>query len=277
MKRKRHTHGEVSFSVSMAQWRNDSGSLRAQKEAEMWMKNQQVRDGERTTNLHKVLLNTPPPKTPVRADFLNHCKYICKWLPDILAFKVKKKKVRRLRFQSYIQREAEMDALCMRLCGGRSRLSKGNSKEGVSKAIVVFGAATCSSGFGYFPGPIKELRKRLERHTNVVVLDEHYNSQRCSRCAFLAETELTGSESTFDKLEPGKCGRSHWKKGPGGTGGRRRSSEIHGVRFCPHVGCRKIWNRDVNAARNMRLVFEYMVENKLQRPDPFKHIGALTN
>ncbi|GMH66768.1 hypothetical protein TrST_g7481, partial [Triparma strigata] len=51
---------------------------------------------------------------------------------------------------------------------------------------------------------------------------------------------------------------------------------IHGVRFCPHEGCTTVWNRDVNAARNMRLVFEFMVRNKLERPASFKHLFALT-
>ena len=35
------------------------------------------------------------------------------------------------------------------------------------------------------------------------------------------------------------------------------------------------WNRDVNAARNMRQIFIHMITNNKSRPAPFKHPGAL--
>ena len=57
---------------------------------------------------------------------------------------------------------------------------------------------------------------------------------------------------------------------------KRWSGDIHGVRWCSHQNCTtRRWNRDVNAARNMRRVFLHMLENNLQRPAAFKHAGAL--
>lgn len=205
-------------------------------------------------SLFAVLQETPTAKVSTSAAFLEHCRYVCRWLPHILAHKVGRRKVRRLRFQGYMQRQAAMDALCHRLSGGRGK-----------DAVVVLGATTCSSGFGYFPGPIKALRWRLELYTRVVVLHEHYTSQRCSKCAF-GGTLLEAGEAEDDKLEAGKRGDTH---------GRGRSGNIHGVRWCSHQNCTTRWNRDVNAARNMRRVFLHMLENNKERPAAFKHAGAL--
>ena len=91
----------------------------------------------------------------------------------------------------------------------------------------------------------------------VVVIDEHYTSQRCSDCAF-------AEEPSHHRLDAGRCGDTH-ESGASG--------EIHGVRWCPE--CRKLWNRDVNAARNMRQVFLHMLAHGLSRPEGFRHPGAL--
>ena len=205
-------------------------------------------------SLYSVLLDTPPSRTAGNESFIKHCCYMREWLPDILDFEVGKKKVRRLRFQAYIRREATLDSIVNMMTSNRA--SNGKPKE--SKAIVVFGAAQCSSGFRYFPAPVKGLVRRLQRQTHVIILDEHYTSQRCSKCAF-GETELK---------------TSHFKNGQ--SGGRKSSKEIHGVRFCPHENCRTVWNRDVNAARNIRLVFEHMAKNSKVRPSPFAHLNALS-
>ena len=257
-------------SVVLAQLQCDTGS----KEAEVKIRkmlNKHMVGPQDSDSLLSVLLATPTAKTPSVEKFLSHCRYRRKWLPDILNFEVGRKKVRRLRFHAFLRREATLESMVQMMTFKRAV----NGKPKESKAIVVFGAAQCHSGFGYFPAPVKGLVRRLRRQTNVVILDEHYISKRCSKCAF-GKTELAEGESMADLLEEGKCGQSHWKQGRRGTGGRGRSSEIHGVRFCPHRHCRQVWNRDVNSARNMRLLFEYMALHSKVRPPPFRHKGART-
>ena len=113
--------------------------------------------------------------------------------------------MRRLRFRSYCQRMAALDSLCRQLCNGQGM-----------HAVVVLGACECSSGFGYFPAPLKELRRRLELHTRVVVIDEHYTSQRCSDCAF-------AEEPSHHRLDAGRCGDTQESGASGEDDGRERS------------------------------------------------------
>ena len=52
---------------------------------------------------------------------------------------------------------------------------------------------------------------------------------------------------------------------------KRWTGDIHGVRWCSHQNCTtRRWNRDVNAARNMRRVFLHMLEYNQQLPAAFK-------
>lgn len=90
------------------------------------------------------------------------------------------------------------------------RLPEGMSVEAKRNAVIVLGAAQCSSGFGYFPGPMKKLRRYLEEEYpgRVVVLDEHYTSKRCSKCAFSSDVEV---EEVYKDLEPGKSVRSSFQ------------------------------------------------------------------
>ena len=231
----------------MTQWRNDSGSRYAQDKREAWLRGTLAqRPGHPPQTLYDALLATPTVKTATAASFAAHCRYGSGLLPHLIQHQVVERRVRRLRFRSYCQRMTALDSLCRRLCNGQGM-----------HAVVVLGACECSSGFGYFPAPLKELRRRLELHTRVVVIDEHYTSQRCSDCAF-------AEEPSHHRLDAGRCGDTH-ESGASG--------EIHGVRWCPE--CRKLWNRDVNAARNMRQVFLHMLAHGLSRPEGFRHPGAL--
>jgi hypothetical protein len=251
-KRKRHSHGEVSFSVSMNEWRNNTGSKVAEAKRVAWLKKDrgQLRNERSLWDVHT---NMPSAKVATLEDMQSHCDYLFKCLPRILDHNMKRR-VRRLAFHGHIQRTAALDDLCHRMTGGKGM-----------EAVVVFGACRCSSGFGYFPGPIMQLRQRLQFHTRVIILHEHCTSQRCSKCAFAAaEANIPHSL----KLLPGRA------QVPGKRANTFKQREIHGVRWCSL--CETTWNRDVNSARSMRQVFLWMLNNNLVRPEPFRHEGALS-
>ena len=89
-------------------------------------------------------------------------------------------------------------------------------------------------------------------------LREYYTSQRCSNCAFndtlpLEEQQRPVVRGMRRHAGPERC-------------------EIWGVSYC--TVCDTTWNRDVNAARNMRRLFLWMVEHNLVRHPHFQHNGA---
>ena len=116
-----------------------------------------------------------------------------------------------------------------------------------------------------------QLRQRLEFHTRVIVLHEHYTSQRCSKCAFAEALPGTALPRTAHslKLLPGRA-----RDVRGKVDGTLNKRDIHGVRWCSQ--CKTTWNRDVNSARSMRQVFLWMLNHGLVRPEPFRHVGALS-
>jgi hypothetical protein len=177
-KAKRHFGGEVAFSVSMDEWRHVSGSKRAESLRNKWLKNDLSFDN--STLLYDLTNKVPSGKVDTVAKMVRHIAYVNAILERVLDHNVKHRRVRRFAFHSYMVRTAALDSLCIRLSGGRGM-----------DAVVVLGAAQCSSGFGYFPGPIKELRRRLALHTRVVVLEE---PQRCSKCAFNHNLSMCGKE-----------------------------------------------------------------------------------
>lgn len=119
-----------------------------------------------------------------------------------------------------------------------------------------------SSGWGHAPARIMELRRRLEPHGQLVVVQEHYTSRRCSKCAFSDEAYVTNNS----ELEAGNRGRCT-------VSGQEPKTGLYGVRWC--TNCKTRWNREVNAARNIRQVFLAMVPQPHARPPAFKHASAL--
>lgn len=248
LKRRRHEKGERTYRMSTKEWRCRSGAAQRQEQSTQWLKaftaQPAAEGGQQRKSLYEVLQETPTPKVHTAAAFLEHCAYIRRWLDPILNHTVGERKVRRLRFQAYMQRVATLDEACHGITGGKK------------DAIVMFGAARCSSGWGHAPAPIMELRRRLEMRATLVVLHEHYTSKRCSKCAF-ANTNYD------DQLEAGARGQS---------GQQRAKNNIYSTRWCPH--CKTRWNRDNNAARNIRQLWQIMVWNGQKRLKLFKHPGA---
>ena len=238
--------------MSMNEWRVNTGSKVAEAKRVAWLKKDRGQLGNERPLLD-VLTTMPSAKVATVEDMQLHCDYLLTYLPRILNHGMKRR-VRRLAFHGHIRRTAALDDLCHRMTGGKGM-----------EAVVVFGACRCSSGFGYFPGPIMQLRQRLELHTRVVIIHEHYTSQRCSKCAFAAAKE--GTPHSLKLLS----GRAHV---PGKRVGTFKKQEIHGVRWCSQ--CKTTWNRDVNSARSMHQVFLWMLNYHLVRPEPFRHVGALS-
>jgi hypothetical protein len=254
-KRRRHEKGERTYRMSTKEWRCRSGATRRQELSTQWLKQitaQPAAEGgqQQRKSLYQVLEDTPTPKVHTAEAFLVHCAYIRRWLSKILDHTVGERKVRRLRFQAYMQRVATLDEACHGITGGKK------------DAIVVFGAARCSSGWGHAPAPIMELRRRLEMRATLVVLHEHYTSKRCSKCAF--------ADPTYnDQLEAGARGEC-WQSR------QAAKNNIYGTRWCKH--CKTRWNRDNNASRYVRQVAQFMATYRPgnnRRPSQFKHPGAL--
>ena len=102
-------------------------------------------------------------------------------------------------------------------------------------SIVAFGAAGFSSSSrGYASAPVKGLRRELSKRCSVVLVDEFKTSQVCSGC-----------QEKFHEHQ------RFWK-----------------LRACKR--CHKLWNRDVNASRNIRDIFMYMHRMGGERPRIFR-------
>jgi len=108
------------------------------------------------------------------------------------------------------------------------------------KLALVWG----SGGFGptsrgWASAPNKKLQSGLQKFFPIISSTEFRTSRVCSKCQ--SEEDL-------------KSGRgSYW------VDGEKRKKEIRGLRHCGN--CNTTWNRDVNAALNILVLFWFQVEN----------------
>jgi hypothetical protein len=125
------------------------------------------------------------------------------------------RRVKRLRWDVYVKKQESLDRYCKEIIGER-RLDK--------TIVVAFGDASFNHTFGgHRSSPRRRwVRNRLESHHDVIVIDtpEFNSSLVCSNC------------HAADRMSP--CDNA---------------SNNHFVRSCQT--CRTIWQRDINACRNM--------------------------
>ena len=131
------------------------------------------------------------------------------------------RKVKKLRWTCHIHKQLAIDGICKELIGSY------NKKKDI---IVAFGDASFNhASKGYAPSPRRTLiSNRLSRHHGIEVIPvrEFNTSQVCSVC--YSPQGLSKAPSTFHITKP------------------------HFVRRCSNPTCQIMWNRDVNAARNIR-------------------------
>ncbi|CAN0431504.1 unnamed protein product, partial [Laminaria digitata] len=115
--------------------------------------------------------------------------------------------------------------------------------------VVAYGDATFVSR-GRFPGPVKTIRRETEKRVgggegpvgvSYRAVNEDYTSKLCSECKEVLEPMLD-----------------------------KKNKPIHAVRRCPTTSCvRRLWNRDVNACRNIYAIFVHENSNQGTRPEKF--------
>ncbi len=124
--------------------------------------------------------------------------------------------------------------LCQKLLHDVCKKIRKNGK----RTVVFFGAAKfATSSRGHMASPRALILRALSRFPGVAVIlvDEFRTSKICSKCRTLMD-----GPSPFDS----------WR-----------------LKTCPH--CRIVWNRDVNAARNMLYIGRWMDGNAGACPEPF--------
>ncbi len=112
---------------------------------------------------------------PCRRDMDEWDNYLAQVLPllDTIIATYEVKRLRRLRFQSFMKRDKILDAICERITASRENV------------LVAFGdASSCHTGFGYAPAPLGRLRRRLSvlHGAKVTLVDEYNTSQYCCQC-----------------------------------------------------------------------------------------------
>ena len=126
--------------------------------------------------------------------------------------------------------------------------------------MVGFGDWSARDPGGFFkgnePAPVKKFKAALCHVCTVVEVKEYKTSALCAECS----TPLVAFKGSLKQTKPvrfreaaGADGVTKLDLGPGNT-------PIHSVRVCQN--CDMVVNRDVNAARNMRVMLECSVEGK---------------
>ena len=187
----------------------------------------------REAGLNKWVLTLPSYKCSSLPELENAIKKtFVPQLEDLIIMK-NQRKTKHLRWRCYIHKFKTLDVFCKKLLEG---------VQDKSKVAVLFGDASfnnSSRGYSASPRPLW-LKKRLQQNHGITCIDtwEFNTSQICSHC------------HSPEKLH--SCKTSH---------------NSHYIRRCQ--SCRMIWNRDINAARNMVFLGE-LKKRKSERPVYFR-------
>jgi hypothetical protein len=222
---------------SGAQWLNDSGANKAQKNRKKWAADLE----HKVAGYSAWLSGMPSTKVVTSSDMLAHVRHLCRAdMYQALMHANGARKVRQQKRRNYIKRQSALAKMTKDIVA--------DEKAPEKKVVVVFGAAQFQC-----IGPVSKLRKSLKQHEKVdtvVHFDEFRTSMLASCCAHktCSEHRLV---PTLKELEmKGVRGVEKQK-----DGSEKNLNELYSVRICQN--CRTIWNRDVNAAINMLELFRY--------------------
>lgn len=205
---------------------------------------------------------SPSAKTTTLTEIDCHVRYGLERMDACLSLRCSRK-VRKLAFTTYCRRSRALSAEVKRI------VALGQGGETTPRpTVVAFGDAMFSSvSRGNAPGPVRQVASRLAHFARqrpdkcaLFMTSEFRTSQVCSKCG---TRDLRGPLSDEDELCAGWGGIMQFRP-------RRR---IHGVRACQGP-CRTTWNRDVNAAHNIRRALIYANAHGGERPKSLRRPPA---
>ncbi len=179
-----------------------------------------------------LMSRVPESCGPSTTAFVDHVRYLLRHRERLLEF-FGSKRHRQQRWGVYIRKQQAVEHMCAKVTGGRSR----------EEVVVAFGAARGPHMKGTLPAPVKLLHKALQGRAVVQSVDEFRTSIVCSKCNHQDMVGVKCSKAMSERL----------------FRARRRSSSqqfsLYDVRACQYPSCRTVWNRNVNAARNILEVY----------------------
>jgi hypothetical protein len=192
---------------------------------------------------------------------------------------------RRLAFSSYRNRQRGIHEICRRFTFGSKKYGQPPSprhqhvadnaarphgfwtpaspidrpyEDEFQHYIIAFGNGCFGNMRGKRPSAVKKIFQHLcylsrqhNRQISVLKIDEYLTSQVCAFC---------------DQRRLKNLRERHVAGSPG--------PKIHALLRCEN--CRKVWNRDQMAAKNIKHIFEYMASHNNQRPPNFERPSTTT-
>ncbi|KAK9359735.1 hypothetical protein V1504DRAFT_476706 [Lipomyces starkeyi] len=203
---------------------------------------------------------TFPTSEPAQvAQYLHHARVSLSAFPILFEHY---KNERPLRWKTYRREQKALHGICMRI--------KGNKQAKKEDVVVAYGAGQFGSTMnGKRAAPVKKLRKHLWRYVTVVPVDEYRTSRVCSKHNE-EQRERTG---LGEEENEGGGTRSTAEADLIHIHGQRNANGDKGPSLHPVLSCNKchtVWNRDVNAARNIAWIFWSMRVHSGRRPPGFR-------
>ena len=222
---------------------------------------------EASPELQVLLKNMPSAKTASVTKFDDFIRYVLRGYTELVRFY--DDKWRRLRFQRYRGRQKALAEVCKRFTTGSKKYStsvpfdlpdppgphrgwkRQKPHEEPKRTVVAFGDGMFSMTMkGKRAGVSRLLFRALRHHDRLghltlVKVPEFNSSRVCSRCQELSLDHVC-DEASGDSL--------------------------HAVLRCK--SCDTVWNRDVNAARNIRHIALHMATNENEVPKVFQRLSG---
>jgi transposase len=174
------------------------------------------------------------PNPPEQLNYSRHHEYVdfcLKWLPEKTDVYLNKK-IARLKFDKYIRCSSTLSNLIRDVFGVTKN----------KKVAIFYGHAETSSNSpmkGHIRVPGRALKKKLQNHPNVTlfIVNEYLTTKLCSK------------DSTIMKAPPPRKRGKEFDLRRVGDKLVPKPARPHRWRFCEQ--CSTLWNRDVNAAKNI--------------------------